>query len=310
MKYAKIVLNNIAQVLLLQNPWTGLFILIGLFLGSWKVGLIALIASIIALLLAKQTNYSEAEITAGLAGFNPVLTGIALTIFLTSEWYSWVFVIIAILITMPIGSAVREFLKPFGVPMLTIPYVFISSSVLLTSFQFQHVDADIDILPNTVKEIVFSEYNVHFISAFLSGFSEIFLLDNVMAGILILIGIFIASRKAGLLSIGANLLGLGIDLMFGANHDQINAGLFGYNVVLTVLALGVAFETRINRYISIALGILLTIMLHAGLTTLLTPFGLPVFTLPFIIATWIMLFAGTRMQEQQIDESLENQNGK
>ncbi|ERF48235.1 urea transporter [Staphylococcus arlettae] len=310
MKYAKIVLNNIAQVLLLQNPWTGLFILIGLFLGSWKVGLIALIASIIALLLAKQTNYSEAEITAGLAGFNPVLTGIALTIFLTSEWYSWVFVIIAILITMPIGSAVREFLKPFGVPMLTIPYVFISSSVLLTSFQFQHVDADIDILPNTVKEIVFSEHNVHFISAFLSGFSEIFLLDNVMAGILILIGIFIASRKAGLLSIGANLLGLGIDLMFGANHDQINAGLFGYNVVLTVLALGVAFETRINRYISIALGILLTIMLHAGLTTLLTPFGLPVFTLPFIIATWIMLFAGTRMQEQQIDESLENQNGK
>ena len=310
MKYAKIVLNNIAQVLLLQNPWTGLFILIGLFLGSWKVGLIALIASIIALLLAKQTNYSEAEITAGLAGFNPVLTGIALTIFLTSEWYSWVFVIIAILITMPIGSAVREFLKPFGVPMLTIPYVFISSSVLLTSFQFQHVDADIDILPNTVKEIVFSEHSVHFISAFLSGFSEIFLLDNVMAGILILIGIFIASRKAGLLSIGANLLGLGIDLMFGANHDQINAGLFGYNVVLTVLALGVAFETRINRYISIALGILLTIMLHAGLTTLLTPFGLPVFTLPFIIATWIMLFAGTRMQEQQIDESLENQNGK
>ena len=310
MKYAKIVLNNIAQVLLLQNPWTGLFILIGLFLGSWKVGLIALIASIIALLLAKQTNYSEAEITAGLAGFNPVLTGIALTIFLTSEWYSWVFVIIAILITMPIGSAVREFLKPFGVPMLTIPYVFISSSVLLTSFQFQHVDADIDILPNTVKEIVFSEHNVHFISAFLSGFSEIFLLDNVMAGILILIGIFIASRKAGLLSIGANLLGLGIDLMFGANHDQINAGLFGYNVILTVLALGMAFETRINRYISIALGILLTIMLHAGLTTLLTPFGLPVFTLPFIIATWIMLFAGTRMQEQQIDESLENQNGK
>ena len=302
MKYAKIVLNNIAQVLLLQNPWTGLFILIGLFLGSWKVGLIALIASIIALLLAKQTNYSEAEITAGLAGFNPVLTGIALTIFLTSEWYSWVFVIIAILITMPIGSAVREFLKPFGVPMLTIPYVFISSSVLLTSFQFQHVDADIDILPNTVKEIVFSEHNVHFISAFFFFFCEIFLLDNVMAGILILIGIFIASRKAGLLSIGANLLGLGIDLMFGANHDQINAGLFGYNVVLTVLALGVAFETRINRYISIALGILLTIMLHAGLTTLLTPFGLPVFTLPFIIATWIMLFAGTRMQEQQIEK--------
>lgn len=68
-----------------------------------------------------------------------------------------------------------------------------------------------------------------------------------------------------------------------------------------MLALGIAFSTRIPRYITIVLGILLTVILHAGMTTLLTPFGLPVFTLPFIIATWIMLFAGNQMKEQQIE---------
>ncbi|WP_394523837.1 urea transporter [Staphylococcus xylosus] len=301
MNAVRIILKNIAQVLLLDNAWTGLFILLGLFVGNWKVGLMALAASIIALLLAKRTNYSKEEINTGLAGFNPVLTAIALTLFLVPEWYSILIAFIAIVITMPIGSAFREFFKPFGVPMLTMPYVFVSWIILLMSFQFKFVNADVNILPDTVQEIQFSGHSIHFINAFLSGFSEIFLLKSIMAGLLILIGIFIASRKAGLFAIVANLIGFTAVLVLGANHDQINDGLFGYNVILTVLALGVAFRTRIQRYVSIVLGILLTVVLHAGMTTLLTPFGLPVFTLPFIIATWIMLFAGNQMKVQQID---------
>lgn len=301
MNAVRIILKNIAQVLLLDNAWTGIFILLGLFVGNWKVGIMALAASVIALLLAKRTNYSQEEINTGLAGFNPVLTAIALTLFLVPEWYSILIAFIAIVITMPIGSAFREFFKPFGVPMLTMPYVFVSWIILLMSFQFKFVNADVNILPDTVQEIQFSGHSIHFINAFLSGFSEIFLLKSIMAGLLILIGIFIASRKAGLFAIVANLIGFTAVLVLGANHDQINDGLFGYNVILTVLALGVAFRTRIQRYVSIVLGILLTVVLHAGMTTLLTPFGLPVFTLPFIIATWIMLFAGNQMKVQQID---------
>lgn len=296
----RIVLKNISQVLLLNNAWTGLFILLGLFIGSWKVGVMALIASVIALLLAKRTNYSEEEINTGLSGFNPVLTAIALTLFLVPKWYSLIIILVAIIITMPIGSAFREFFKPFGVPMLTMPYVFVSWLILLMSFQFKFVNADVNILPNAIQEIQFSGHHIQFINAFLSGFSEIFLLKSVLAGTLILIGIFIASRKAGVYAIVANLIGFLAVIVLGANHDQINEGLFGYNVILTVLALGIAFRTRIQRPISIVLGILLTVVIHAGMTTLLTPYGLPVFTLPFIFATWIMLFAGNQMKAQEM----------
>ncbi|RIL70823.1 urea transporter, partial [Staphylococcus cohnii] len=61
MNAVRIILKNIAQVLLLNNAWTGLFILLGLFVGNWKVGIMALAASVIALLLAKRTNYSNEE---------------------------------------------------------------------------------------------------------------------------------------------------------------------------------------------------------------------------------------------------------
>ena len=75
-----VLLKNISQVVLISNKWTGLFILIGLFVADWTVGLATMIGSIIAYAL-RYINYSEAEINDGLAGFNPVLTAIALTIF-------------------------------------------------------------------------------------------------------------------------------------------------------------------------------------------------------------------------------------
>ena len=73
--------KNISQVVLLNNKWTGLFILIGLFVADWTVGLAAIIGSLIAYVFARYINYSKEEINDGLAGFNPVLTAVALTIF-------------------------------------------------------------------------------------------------------------------------------------------------------------------------------------------------------------------------------------
>ena len=49
-----------------------------------------------------------------------------------------------------------------------------------------------------------------------------------------------------------------------------------------------------NAYLATVLGIVLTVFIHLGLNTLLEPFGLPALTMPFILATWIMLFAGMK----------------
>ncbi|MEP9852749.1 urea transporter [Staphylococcus aureus] len=63
-----------------------------------------------------------------------------------------------------------------------------------------------------------------------------FLLKNMRAGVLILIGIFIASRKAGIFASIANIIGCAIVTVLGSNRNQINDGLFGYNVILIALA--------------------------------------------------------------------------
>ncbi|KAA9392491.1 urea transporter, partial [Staphylococcus epidermidis] len=87
-----------------------------------------------------------------------------------------------------------------------------------------------------------------------------------------------------------------IIILLGGDYSSINDGIFGYNVVLSAIALGVTFETAIHSYLAMILGIVLTAFIHLGLSTLLAPLGLPPLTWPFIFATWIMLFAGIKNQ--------------
>ncbi|MBF9296447.1 urea transporter, partial [Staphylococcus epidermidis] len=120
----------------MNNKWSGLCILIGLFIANWKVGLGAAVGSLIALILAPYFNYSEDEMNNGLAGYNSVLTAIGLALFLEVSLVNWIVLIVATTLTLPVGAAIREILKPFGIPMLTFPFVLTTWLILTMSTQF------------------------------------------------------------------------------------------------------------------------------------------------------------------------------
>lgn len=299
MKIIDILLKNIAQVVLLNNKWTGLFILIGLFIADWSVGVAAIFGSVVAYLLAHHTNYTDEEINDGIAGFNPVLTAVALTIFLNASGLNILITVMATVLTLPVGSAVREFLKPYNIPMLTIPFVIMTWFAVLLPGQVKLVDTPLKLIPDKIEPTHFNQNyeHIHIIQSLLEGFSQVFIETSALGGVFILIGIIIASRKAALLAIGANLAGFLIVALLGGNYDDINHGLFGYNFTLMAIALGYTFKTVINPYVATVLGTMLTVIIQLGLNTLLEPFGIPSLTMPFIIATWILLFAGIKNRE-------------
>ncbi|MGT2341047.1 urea transporter [Staphylococcus aureus] len=123
--------ENISQVVLISNKWTGLFILIGLFVADWTIGLAAIVGSIIAMHLHVTLIIVKQRLMMGLAGFNPVLTAIALTIFLDKSGLDIVITMIATLLTLPVAAAVREVLRPYKVPMLTMPFVIVTWFTIL-----------------------------------------------------------------------------------------------------------------------------------------------------------------------------------
>lgn len=290
-KHISIIFKNIGQVLFLSNHWSGFIITVALFIGDWKVGGMALLSSIIAYVLTPIFHYPIEEIEDGRAGVNSVLTGVALHLFLTPSWQSIVVTLLGVALTMPVGAAFRAMMNVFRLPMLTFPFVFVSWMFLFMSFQYDYVNANVNILPSSVEKISFSKEPIDILSTLFSSFSEVFLLNHAIVGILIIAAIFIATRKGAVLAMIGSAIGALFVFMLGGHHDQISAGLFGYNVILVVLALGYAFPTPKYTNINILAGIMLTCVVHAGLLTWLMPFGLPVFTLPFIVATWLLLLA-------------------
>lgn len=298
MKYIDVFFKNIAQVVFMNNKWSGVLILIGLFVARWEIGIAAMIGSVLALLLAPFFNYSEAEIQNGLVGYNAVLTAIGLALFLQSSVVAWVVLLIATILTLPMGAAIRELLKPFGIPMLTFPFVLMTWLVLAMTTQFSKLKVTIDILPQQVKHPDISHNHISWLSGITTNFSEIFLVTSILGSVLIIIGIFVGSIKGGIYAIISSILAVIFIVALGGDYPSITNGLYGYNAILTGIALGAIFTTKLNTYIAVITGLLLTVVMHGALATLLAPVGLPVFTAPFIFATWIVMFADKTSVEE------------
>ncbi|NJI12638.1 urea transporter [Staphylococcus agnetis] len=287
-------LKNISQVVLLENVWTGLLILIALWIGDWKVGLAAMIGSAISLVTAPWFGYTREEIHAGLAGFNSVLVAIGLTIFMVMTWQTVMVCLIATIIAMPLAKSMQTVLRRYQLPELTTPFVLVTWMVLLMNQQFAFLKSTVKVLPLKHTATIDVTQPLHPVIAFFNSMSQIFLVENVVSGILIIIAFFIASRWTGFFVIIANVLSMLFVYVLGTDAIAFSHGLLGYNIILTVIAVAVTFRslTRYHRYLILVLVIVLTPMIYGATATLLEPFGIPILTLPFIIVTWILLLAG------------------
>ena len=117
------------------------------------------------------------------------------------------------------------------------------------------------------------------------GISQIFLLNNVITGILFLAGAFYNSWLIGTGAVIGVLTGTFTALLFKYKRDDINHGLYGYNGALVGLATVYFFGFNIPSVIALFFGaILSSIIMHFMIKRKLPPF-----TAPFIISTWIVM---------------------
>lgn len=69
--------RGIGQVMFQNNALSGLLMLIGIFLNSWQMGLLAVSGNIISTSTGRISGYDRDDIKNGLYGFNGTLVGIA-----------------------------------------------------------------------------------------------------------------------------------------------------------------------------------------------------------------------------------------
>lgn len=111
--FARSLLTNVSEVVLINNVWSGALILLGLFVAGWKVGLAGLLGSVVGSLCALAMGEPLTETANGLAGYSGVLTAIALgVVFLQSSSLSWVFAVVGTVVTAVVTLLMHELSGP------------------------------------------------------------------------------------------------------------------------------------------------------------------------------------------------------
>lgn len=126
----------------------------------------------------------------------------------------------------------------------------------------------------------------NFVEIILRGISQVFLLNNVITGILFLAGVFYNSWRMGAGAVIGVLVGTFTALLLKYNRDDINQGLYGYNSTLVCLAIFYFFGFTVPSGIAAFLGAILAVFIT---NVMRHRWKLPTFTAPFIVSAWVVM---------------------
>ncbi len=97
------------------------------------------------------------------------------------------------------------------------------------------------------------------------------------------------------MALSGTVIGIVIPVLLGADKGLIEMGLYAFNPVLAMMAVGWAFLKPSARSMGLAfLAGIFTVICQAGLTGFLTPLGLPALTFPFVLVMWVFLLADSQ----------------
>ncbi|MDE2388381.1 MAG: urea transporter [Betaproteobacteria bacterium] len=304
-KPLRVIFRGVGQVFFCCNAVTGLIFLIALYVGGITAGLAATVGVVSSTIAAYLLGFPEDEIDAGLYGFNGTLVGPCLFLFLEHTPQLWLYVVLASVLSTVVLAALMRILQPYNIPASTSPFVLTCWMFMVAVYSFDGFSRGpvlpapaipADIATAAVVTTEFASLSKDAIEAWYTaiakGIGEVMFADSIIVGILFLTGIAITSLRGALMALLGAIVGVAMPICLGADKTLTEMGLYAFNPVLTMMAVGWVFlkPTTGSALLALLAGIL-TIICQAGLANFLAPIGLPTLTFPFVLTMWMFLFA-------------------
>jgi len=296
-------INSYSQVFFSDNKLFGIILLVVSFFDIWA-GLSGLFAVLVTIIAAFLLGYSEFNINKGIYGFNSLLVGLGTGLTFSPGIESLIIVLFASIITFILSIALEGFFAKYYLPFLSVPFLFgmwiivlasrdltelgISERGIYTANELYQIGGKA--LIDIYQWFDYTEWPL-FISTYLLSLGAIFFQYNILAGILIALGLLIYSRISFLLSIiGFTTAFIFYDFI-GADITQYGYTYIGFNYILTAIAIGGHFLVP-NKYSFLWVILLLPIVVlfTLSLSKFLFPYQLSVFSLPFNIVVLLFLY--------------------
>lgn len=297
------VLNSYSVIFFFNNKLLACVLMLVTFFNFFA-GLCGLIAVLITVTLAYIMDLDRFQLKKGLFSFNALLLGIGMGTFFDPSLVFFSMLALAALLTLILTVTLGGWLNKYGLPVLSIPFVFAFWFIVLPSTQFENLgltqrniywmnemySVGGNPLLNFFQSI--DTLPVHnMVDIYLRSMSSIFFQSNLIAGLLIAICLLICSRIAFSLSIVGFLSAYVFAQFSGSVTASITYYNIGANYIMVALAIG-GFFTIPSRYSYIwtILLVPLTTLILLFFTKLLGYILLPVFSLPFSVVVILFVY--------------------
>ncbi|MGF6817312.1 urea transporter [Paraburkholderia atlantica] len=261
------LLRSFGQIVLQPNAATGACMLGAWLLSEPRLLGAALIGAIAANVSAMLAGSADADLHAGLLGFNGALAGLAAYSFISDPARASAVAILA-------ATATAWLLRPWSHWLRVRGLGYLSSPCLIVTWLWLPLIASRSLSAGPYAARPLDA--MRFVSGVLAGVAQTGFASGAPAGVLMLLGIAAASRKHALYALGGATLASAAQLLLGASLASFDAGLSGFNGALTALALADSGYAAMLG--GIAMSVLLqAVALHCSWLTM---------TAPFVLATW------------------------
>jgi len=270
------LLRSLGQIVLQANAFTGACLLAAWLLYDPRLACAALMGAVAANVSAVLAGYREDDTRAGLHGFNGALAGLAAFNFIADNATAGAVAILAATCTAWLLAPWSRWLRARGLG------IFSSPCLIVTWLWLPLVTVNAP-SANVTPAHVLSATQAG--SGLLAGFAQTGFASQALPGLLVLIGIAAASRRHALRALIGAGFASAAPLLLGATIASFDAGLLGFNGVLTALALAdCGLVTMLGA-----------VALSSALQAAAAYFGWPVMTAPFVLATWSVQWLTQRL---------------
>lgn len=282
------VLSGFGQIVLSDNPVTGLLIMLGIFLGSPSQLLTAVWAACIASAFAFFIGINKDLVRHGLYTFSGAIVGLGISLwgYTNQAVYPQILLYAAIgaVVSVLVTAALNAFFGKWEAPSLSVPYCVTLMMLIPGLFLMGKMDPQLYLAPQTVQVTdAFRMLDFEaFFEATIAGVGEICFQVGIPSGICLLLALLASSRVDAAAALICAALGTAFAMLLGLPTDNILIGLYGYNAALTGMGLfGRAFRMSGYSAVLTIIMALFSVVLTAAMGAVFLPLGIPVAALPF-----------------------------
>ncbi|NWR88166.1 UT2 protein, partial [Furnarius figulus] len=289
------ILRGTSQVMFVNNPLSGLIILVGLFIQSPWWMLTGCTGTTVSTLTALAVSQDRSAITAGLHGYNGILVGLLMAVYSDKgDYYWWLLPPVAVIsMACPVlFSALGSIFSKWDLPVFTLPFNIAVTLYLAATGHYNPFFPTTLIKPVTaVPNITWSAINVPLLLQSIPvGVGQVYGCGNPWTGGIFLVALLVASPLICLHAAIGSTVGMFAALSIASPFDSIYLGLHNYNCALACIAIGGMFYalTWQTHLLSLACALFCAYS-GAALANALSVLGLPVCTWPFCFSALLFL---------------------